>query len=105
MKVQFYVQPSDTMPLNPEEEYYAFKVQLLNTKTTGLGSCEGCSESACITCTELQVIEASGAPGGNVILNNAAESNFVTWNSAGAGCAGAVPVRKRTWGMIQALYR
>jgi hypothetical protein len=108
MNLVFAVTASHAQPLNEGEEYYAFKVLILNTKTVGTGACAGCSVGARITCNELQVQQPSGTPGGNVILHNPADgytSNCCTWNNPTSPCVLGVATRNTTWGSIKSLYR
>lgn len=106
MNLVFAVPSAGAAALNPEEEYYAFKVLILNTKTIGTGSCAGCNDGVCIVCTDLKVIQPNGTPGGTVDLTNPAEGNFVTWNGpTPETCTGATPTKNTTWGSIKSLYR
>ena len=106
MNLVFAVGSAGATALEPETEYYAFKVQILNTKTVGTGSCAGCSDGVCIVYTKCNVVQPNGSPGGNVALTNPAESNFCTWNGpTAATCTGATPTKNTTWGSIKSLYR
>jgi hypothetical protein len=106
MSLVFAVGSASAAALNPEEEYYAFKVLILNTKTVGTGSCAGCLDGVCIVCTSLTVVQPNGTPNGNIELKNPAESNFVTWNGPTVEtCTGATPTKNTTWGSIKSLYR
>jgi hypothetical protein len=106
MNLVFAVGSAGAAALNADEEYYAFKVLILNTKTIGTGSCAGCSDGVCIVCTKINVVQPNGTPGGNVALTNPAESSFVTWNNPSPEtCTGATPTKNTTWGSIKSLYR
>jgi hypothetical protein len=108
MNLVFAVPGSGASALNEGEEYYAFKVLVLNTKTVGTGSCAGCSIGARITCVDLQVQQPSGTPGGNADLTNPADgntSNCCTWNNPTTACTPPVAAKTTTWGSIKSLYR
>lgn len=109
MNLVFAVAADGAAPLNAGEEYYAFKVLILNTKTVGTGSCAGCISPAILTCVDLQVLQPNGTPGGNVDLTTAADgntSNCITWNnSAPDACVPPTATRNATWGSIKSLYR
>lgn len=108
MNLVFAVPGSAASALNAGEEYYAFKCLILNTKTVGTGSCAGCALGAIITCTQLQVQQPSGTPGGNAILDGPADgntSNCCTWNNPSTTCVPPVAAKTTTWGSIKSLYR
>jgi hypothetical protein len=90
-------------------EYYIFKVTLLGAKTTGTGSCAGCTDGACIVLKSIKLVEVAGAPAGDHLMTNAILNQYVTWQPGGAtvvgGCPGAVPTHTRTWGSVKSLYR
>jgi hypothetical protein len=83
-------------------EYYGFKVTLTNTKTTGTGSCAGCSNKACIVFNSLLMTQPAGV--GDAFVTNAIGSTQVTWQGGGADCS-SVPVHSKTWGQVKSLYR
>jgi hypothetical protein len=108
MNLVFAVPGTLAQALNAGEEYYAFKVLILNTKTTGTGSCAGCNNGVTITCRQLQVQQPAGTPGGNAILENPADggtSYCGGWNSPVTVCAPVVATKNATWGSIKSLYR
>jgi hypothetical protein len=94
-----------------DNEMFAFNLVISNAKTTGTGSCAGCSTPACIQFNNLKM--ASGIVTG-AILNTATApgSNVVTWqggagvsSTLGGGCPAAVPTRNATWSGVKSLYR
>jgi len=98
---------SDGAPLTPGTEYYAFKIQITRTKTTGTGSCAGCTDPACIVLNRIGVVQPNGTPGGNQQVYDppAGGNRAVTWQGgAGADC-NLVPTKAKTWGQIKSLYR
>lgn len=85
-------------------EYHVARFRIGHEKTVGTGSCAGCTAGACIVLGELRLL---GAPGlGDVIINNPAAGNWVTWQGSGSPqCPQATPTHNRTWGAVKELYR
>ncbi len=94
-------------------EYFCFHINISHAKSVGTGSCAGCSTPACIMIEDIQVM---GAGSTTVALlttpSNGSDSHFVTWQGGAGvqalpngGCAGAVPVRNRSWTGVKSLYR
>ena len=92
-------------------EYFAFNTVISNAKTTGTGSCAGCSTPACIAFTNLKM--AAGTVTGAVVNTpTVSASNYALWHggagvstSLGSGCPNATPTRNTTWGSVKSLYR
>ena len=88
-------------------EVYSFKIIINNTRTTGLGACEGCTDEACIVLREIKISQPP--PVQNIVLTVPATSQHVVWHSWSPigylSCPYIVPVRARTWGSIKTLYR
>ena len=92
-------------------EMFAFNTTINNTKTTGTGSCTGCTTPVCIQFSNLKM--AAGIVTGAVVNGPSAPgSNYVTWqggagagSNLGAGCPAATPTRNTTWGSVKSLYR
>ncbi len=88
-------------------EYYFFKVTILGAKSTGNGSCTGCTDGACIAFQSLKLTEPAGV--GDYTMTNPIVRQYVTWQAGGAGvtggCPAAVPTRSTTWGSVKSLYR
>lgn len=113
-----------TIPNGPQEYLFA-RVRILRSKSTGAGSCSGCSVPVCIGFGQLQ-FQYPGAAPRHTILGTTAST--VTWQGAyvssyqpvpghqegtgyvfyhgNLGCAtGPVPAQSRTWGVIKTMYR
>jgi hypothetical protein len=108
MNLVFAVPGSGASALDEGSEYYAFKVQINNAKTTGAGSCAGCATPVVVRVHELQVQQPSGTPGGNTVFNDSIDpvGNCCTWNdSAPDACVPVVATKNATWGSIKSLYR
>jgi hypothetical protein len=88
-------------PITAGTEYYADKMSISNTKSTGTGSCAGCATGVTIVLNQIRSGETSGD---FEILNNAIASQCVTWQTSSISCA-AVPVHNKSWGQIKSLYR
>ncbi|MCC6651347.1 MAG: hypothetical protein IT348_09395 [Candidatus Eisenbacteria bacterium] len=86
----------------PGVEYFALKLPITNVRTTGSGSCEGCSEPACLVLSSMRLIQFKGA--GDVVVTAEAGSRVATWQGAASGACLFVPARNRTWGGIKTLY-
>jgi hypothetical protein len=95
------------VPLTPDVEYYAAKMTLNNSKSTGLNSCAGCQQPACINLTSVKFVQPAGAPGGDVDVTTPAISNTAAWQAGGdANCTGLpTPAVRTTWGSVKSLYR
>lgn len=97
-----------------QQEYFALRLRIDNTKTVGTGACAGCDVPVCIV---LQSIKLSliGRPEVTRVLTsplNGTDSHYATWQgggspttSLGTGCPAATPTRRGTWGGVKALYR
>ncbi|MEO5618819.1 MAG: hypothetical protein ABIS67_13715 [Candidatus Eisenbacteria bacterium] len=94
-------------PINNVDEYYMFKVNINNSRSTGTGSCTGCTDGACIVLNSIQLTQPAGV--GDQSYNNPIIRNFVQWQGGAAdvtgGCPAAVPTRTATWGSVKSLYR
>ena len=87
--------------LTADLEYLLFRVNLHHDKATGVGSCTGCSTSACIVFNEAKLVVGSSV----VNVSTVADRNHVSWQSVPAGCPGSTEAIRSTWGMIRSLYR
>ena len=88
---------------------YSFKVVINNAKSTGMGSCSGCGDEACLA---LQIIRLDQPPAIAPIITllNPATVQHVIWQAWTTPdpvnqCPLITPARTRTWGSIKALYR
>ena len=105
-RIQCAVPIDNKGPVDPATEYYAFKGVILRSKTTGAGSCAGCSNPGCIVLNEIQLFQPPDA-GFDPSITNPADRNYVTWQSAPASpiCPQSTPTKSSTWGQVKSLYR
>lgn len=105
MRVTCAVPFDNRGPVDENTEYYAFRVSLQRAKTTGTGSCPGCTEQACIVLNEIQLFQPPEL-GNDPIITTPAPENHVTWQSSTvAGCPASTPVQNKSWGQVKSLYR
>jgi len=104
IKIALAVPQSGIQDLVATTEYFSANVLITNVKSTGLGSCAGCTEPMCIVLNSIKCTTPSGPNDVFIGTASAAGSNIVTWQGAGPNCQ-AVPVRNQTWGQVKALYR
>ena len=93
-------------PLDGISENYFFRVVISNVKTTGAGSCAGCSIPMCIVLNQVELDQPAGI--GDYVVTNPLNSQFVVWQSAPlhtGGCPPGTPTRNTTWGSIKGMYR
>ncbi len=92
-------------PVDNVHEIYLIRVFVKNAKSTGVGACAGCTQSACIVLQSV-TLEAAGAVPAETLTNPLLRQHIV-WQDAAplVGCPGATPARARTWGSVQSLYR
>jgi hypothetical protein len=76
--------------VHPDREYYGFKLNISRTKSTGAGSCLGCSEPACIVLNSIRLFQPDEL-GNNPVLVMPIESNYIKWGTP-VGCPVATPV-------------
>jgi hypothetical protein len=103
-RVQLAVPFDNRGPVDESSEYYAFKGNVLRAKTTGVGSCAGCQEPACIVLNEIQLFQPPSAANDPVIVNPA-ERNFVSWQGLVPGCPLSTPTQSKSWGSVKSMYR
>ncbi|MEO5618821.1 MAG: hypothetical protein ABIS67_13725 [Candidatus Eisenbacteria bacterium] len=92
--------------INGVDEAYMFKVNINNSRSTGTGSCAGCTDGACIVLNSIQVTQPAGV--GDYTLSSPITRNFVQWQGGGnigGQCPAATPTRSATWGSVKSLYR
>jgi len=91
-----------SVPLAAATEYFAVQFRIAAGKTTGTGSCAGCSIPAIWAFNLLEVAE----PLVSTWLDTpyAGGNQCITWQTSTLGC-GLVPSRNTTWGQIKSLYR
>jgi hypothetical protein len=106
MRVTCAVPFDNRGPVDENTEYYAFRITMQRTKSTGTGSCAGCTEQACMVLNEIQLFQPPGVDGGDPILTNPAPENHVTWQSSTVpDCPLSTPAQNRSWGQVKTLYR
>lgn len=89
-------------------ELYVFAFALGYQKTVGAGACDGCTNSACLFLTSVQLTQPPGV--GDYIITNSLQREYVFWRCPNPGysyCAPlcTVPTREASWGVIKTLYR
>ena len=86
-------------------ELVVAKFTINRAKTTGAGSCAGCTTGACLTLNECFVQQPNPLPGYRVTNAAAPNSTFVTFQAGAPACPSATPSQNRTWGAVKNLYR
>jgi hypothetical protein len=107
-RVAFAVPDEQAGVIEPDREYYAFKLRFSNAKTLGGTACGGCTAPMCMVLSSIRLYQLFGAPGENVELRAALPwgSTRVTWQGdAIPGSCVIVPARRTTWGQVKSLYR
>jgi len=93
--------------IDATSEYVVIRLTFRHIDTVGSGSCAGCSESACILLSEMQLTQPLGV--GDVRFGDSqpAQRNWVRWHSGivSGGCPAALPARQASWGAVKSLYR
>lgn len=85
-------------------EYYAYKLNLLRSKTTGTGNCAGCSEPVCIVLDNIKLAQPP-EQNNDPLVSNPIDRNFVTWQVSDPTCPASTPTVNKTWGQVKSLYR
>jgi hypothetical protein len=91
-------------PIDAGTEYYAYRVNFLRAKTTGTGSCAGCSTPACLVLDNIQLFQPP-EQGNDPMITNPADRAHVTWQSSDPLCPASTPAANKTWGQVKSLYR
>lgn len=104
MRLVFAVPGSSAGPLDPELEYYAFRLSISRAKSVGAGACEGCADPVTLWLLEIKITQPVGL--GDYRLWGSLEGSLTTWQGKNpyASCL-FVPARNTTWGAIKAQYR
>ena len=92
----------------PDTEMSLCVLEISHVKSTGIGSCSGCSTPVCIVFNSLQVFRPYPPYDLHAYVTNPLERNFVTWQGGATGmgiCPAATPARNSTWGSLKSLYR
>ena len=92
--------------LDPAAEYYAYKVNLQRSKTSGTGSCAGCLVPMCIVLNDCQLFQNPAAANDPDITNPGPTGNFATWQATSIpNCPQSTPTHNSSWGKLKSLYR
>ena len=97
-------------------EYFSFALRLDHLHTTGGDACDGCSVPVCLGFPLVSLVTTTGSR----ILNTGSGASTAGWQGGittnyivalfrgrvvtRLDCAGAVPVRRSSWGEVKALY-
>ncbi len=90
LRVQYGLPAQDAAALAEANEYYAFRVNVTRSKTTGNGSCVACLTPVCITLNEMQLVQESDP---DVLLTLPLFSNSAYWQSQQDACLTLTPVQ------------
>ena len=105
LQIQSAVPFDNRGPVDEATEYAAVRVNLQRPKSSGVGSCSGCTVPACIVLNSIQLFQ-SPEQLNDPTISNPANSNFVTWQSASvANCPLSTPTQSKSWGQVKSLYR
>ena len=99
VQVIYAVSENQAGSISAGDEYYAFRITFNHAKSTGAGSCAGCSEPACITFTSLLLSQPAGS--GDNTLTATGGAALVTWQRS--TCASGT--QTGTWGKLKSIYR
>jgi len=96
-------QPGQMTALGPDTAYSTCRVRLHESNPL---NCPGCTTPACLVFNSLLIRRLPGSSIEQIFLSSpeATASTMVTLQGVGADCQ-AVPVKRRTWGAVKALYR
>lgn len=106
-RIQCAIPADNPQAVDPSTEYYAFKALILKAKTTGAGSCAGCTFPGCIVLNSIQLFQPLEV-GNDPTIGNPKDRNFATWQSTPVTvppCPVSTPTRSTSWGTLKSLYR
>ena len=98
-----------TTPAPETAEMYLFAFRISHEKSTGEGSCAGCTDKAVLVLNSVLLTQPIGV--GNYTLTAPLNSGYASWRcSAWLGKGGlefscTSPTKKNSWGAIKSLYR
>ena len=105
LQVQAAVPFDNRGPVDAGTEYAAVRVNIQRTRSSGAGSCSGCTVPACIVLNSIQLFQPPDRLN-DPEISNPANSNFVTWQaSTVANCPQSTAAPGKTWGQVKSLYR
>jgi hypothetical protein len=93
--------------VNANDAYYVARIVI---ESAGSDTCAGCDIPVCLVLNGILIRRPprpKGAPSADVLLTVPASNhgNWATWQVSSEQDCAAVPVRRRTWGQVKALYR
>ena len=80
LRVQAGLADTDNGPLDSDVEYYAFKVRVSRSNSSGSGACAGCNAQMDISLDEIQLIQMPEA-GFDPVITLPRMSNVVSWQA------------------------
>jgi len=100
-RFDIYCAIGTTIAIDATAEWYMFEIQILRSKSVGMGACTGCNTPMAFYFNDLVLGQPAGSPGGNPDLGG---------NGSGQGCGynggnSPTPTESKSWGAIKALYR
>jgi len=107
LKGVYAVRSDSARTLEPDTHYYALKLVIRNDRTVFPSLCTGCGEPACLVLNRITLLRGPTSEPAEIDYQTPGPGlgNRVTWRGgSGADCI-AVPVVRKTWGAIRALYR
>ena len=85
LRIQCLLPGGTEVPLDPATEYYAFRININRSKTTGAGSCSGCDVPVCITLAGIQLFQLA-ALAYDPIVACPIDRGSVAWQSVPSNC-------------------
>ena len=104
LRIQCAVPFDNRIAVDPSTEYYAAKVSVGRSKSTGAGSCAGCSTPACIILNSVQLFQPPEAQN-DPEISNPVNSNYAYWQATPPGCPANVVAKNTSWGRVRSRYR
>jgi len=81
LRIQAAIPVDQAQFLDSSEEYYAFRIAILKTRTTGVGSCSGCLTPVSIALQSIQLFQPAAALN-DPILTTPLVSTVANWQGA-----------------------
>jgi hypothetical protein len=111
----------EEFPVPAGQEFVAFQLRINHARTTGQGSCGGCSAPVCLAWSQATIPQYPPAQHLNIFGASTPDNGSnVTWQPGavattyrqclttcvtGVTCLSTTPTQNRTWGAIKTLYR
>lgn len=126
LKLALAVPPGYEWTASPGVEYFAMRLDVSHSRTTGLTTCAGCADKVCLLLGSMRLVGPVGAPDYTMTAGSAGPGGgpaSVTWQGAYVanylvsfdrvvwsyqlGCVTdvSVPTRRSTWASVKGLYR